>query len=49
MATTTTDQFKASVREALDRIWREGDLSFVDENFAEDYVLHEPNHPEDIH
>lgn len=48
MAATTTNQLRAHVHEAVDRIWMEGDLSYVDDHFAADYVLHDPSHPSDI-
>lgn len=49
MAATTTEQPKAIAREDIERIWNEGELSFVDDHYAEDYVLHDPALPEDVH
>ncbi|MFC4358182.1 ester cyclase [Halobium salinum] len=46
---TTAERNKAALAEALDRIWMEGDLSFVDERFADDYVLHNPARPQGFH
>lgn len=49
MAVTTTQQLTAIVREDIDRVWNEGDLSFIDEQYADDYVLHDASLPEDVH
>ena len=49
MATTTTQQPKELAREDIERIWNEGDLSFVDEHYDDEYVLHDPSLSEDIH
>lgn len=48
MSAITTDQLRAHVGEAVDRIWMQGDLSFIDEHFAADYVLHDPSQSADI-
>lgn len=45
----TTQQLGAIVREDIERIWNEGELSFVDELYADDYVLHDPSLPEEVH
>lgn len=41
MSTTASEHYKSQLREAIVRIWEEGDLSYIDENFADDYLLHE--------
>lgn len=48
MAATTSRQPAAIAHEDIKRIWNEGDLSFVDDHYADDYVLHDPSLPEDV-
>lgn len=45
----TTRRLEAVVREDIERVWNDGDLSVVDEHYADDYVLHDPSLPEDVH
>ena len=49
MAVTTTQDLKAIVREDIERVWKEGDLSLVDEHYPDDYVLHVTYQSEGIH
>lgn len=48
MAVTTPQRLKGIVREGIERVWNEGDLSYVDENVADGYVGHDPSEPEDL-
>lgn len=45
----TADQLKATVREYFERTWGDGDLSVIDEQFADHYVGHVPLQPENVH
>lgn len=49
MAVTTTQDFKAIAREDIERVWKESDFSFVDEHYADDYVLHDMNQSTEIY
>lgn len=46
---TTEAENKALVRRVFDGVWNEGNLDLIDENFAEDYVLHSNQTPEPVH
>lgn len=49
MAVITTQNLKAIVREDSEQVWKEGDLSFVDEHYLNDPVLHVTYQSEEIH
>ena len=49
MAVTTTENLKAIVREDIERVWKEGDLSCVDEHYSDDSMLHVTYQSEEIH